>query len=202
MVLTNLSVIKEDSLIAVANPVPFSIVVDSQQPATVVLNIYKGNSNTNLLVGGIEMLKYRSSAPFQYFTCDLRDILSLAFENLDDVLQGAFSWQDMNDFIQDIYMEINITNTANETLSTHIGFTIANVSRQYGESILICDSPDNIYDTCKLEKIYVGVNNIGYIYVYTNSTDQISMTEDNNNYFVDSDDIYFTDYNDSLFFEK
>ena len=53
-----------------------------------------------------------------------------------------------------------------------------------------------------METIYTGKNNIGYIYVFTNTTDRIGLTEDSKQYFVDYDDTYFVDYNDTLFFEK
>lgn len=201
MTITNLSSIKNDSLIAVCNPVPFTVVVDSQQSATAILTIYYGD-RTTVIASGVELLKYKVEGTFQYFTCDLKSILQSTFTEFDDVLQGAFSWRTMGAMLNDIYMVLNVADTGGTSEAFALDFTIANVARQFSEDIVICDSPAHIYDTCEMETIFTGKNNIGYIYVFTNSTDRIGLTEDSNQYFVDYDDVYFADYNDTLFFEK
>lgn len=201
MTITNLSSIKNDSLIAVCNPVPFTVVVDSQQSATAILTIYYGD-RTTVIASGVELLKYKVEGTFQYFTCDLKSILQSTFTEFDDVLQGAFSWRTMGTMLNDIYMVLNVTDTGGASEAFALDFTIANVARQFSEDIVICDSPQHIYDACEMETIYTGKNNIGYIYVFTNLTDRIGLTEDSNQYFVDYDDVYFADYNDTLFFEK
>lgn len=201
MTVTNLSSIKNESLIAVCNPVPFTVVVDSQQSAKAILDIYDGN-RTTVLASGIELLKYKSEGTFQYFTCDISHILQSTFLSIDDNLQGAFSWKTMDNMINDIYMTLTVTNTGGESEALALDFSIANVARQFSQDIAICDSPNNVYDVCEMETIYAGKGNIGYIYVFTNATDKIGLTEDSNLYFVDYDDVYFADNDGSLFFEK
>ena len=201
MIITNISSIKDDTLIAVCNPVPFTVVVDSQQSASAILTIYYGDRAT-VIASGVEPLKYKVEGTLQYFTCDLKSIFQSTFTEFDDDLQGAFSWKTMGNMLNDIYMALDVVNTGGEFQSITLDFTIANVARQFSEDIVICDSPNNVYNTCEMETIYTGKNNIGYIYVTTNTTDRIGLTEDSKQYFVDYDDVYFTDYNDSLFFEK
>ena len=201
MIITNISSIKDDTLIAVCNPVPFTVVVDSQQSASAILTIYYGDRAT-VIASGVEPLKYKVEGTLQYFTCDLKSIFQSTFTEFDDDLQGAFSWKTMGNMLNDIYMALDVVNTGGEFQSITLDFTIANVARQFSEDIVICDSPNNVYNTCEMETIYTGKNNIGYIYATTNTTDRIGLTEDSKQYFVDYDDVYFTDYNDSLFFEK
>ena len=201
MIITNISSIKDDTLIAVCNPVPFTVVVDSQQSASAILTVYYGD-RTTVIASGVEPLKYKVEGTLQYFTCDLKSIFQSTFTEFDDDLQGAFSWKTMGNMLNDIYMALDVVNTGGEFQSITLDFTIANVARQFSEDIVICDSPNNVYNTCEMETIYTGKNNIGYIYVFTNTTDRIGLTEDSKQYFVDYDDVYFTDYNDSLFFEK
>lgn len=200
MTITNLSKIKNNVLIAVANPVPFAIVVDSQQATTVMLSV--SYENGPQIASGLEMLNYRTAGTFRYFLCDLRTLLQSTFDNISDDTQGAFSWKTMNDMLNDITITATATNTASETETLTLNFTIANISRQFEDDIMICDSPDHIYDTCEMETIYVGKDNIGYIYVFSNTTDRLGLTEDDALYFCDYDDVYFCDYNDSLFYEK
>ena len=201
MIITNISSIKNDTLIAVCNPVPFTVVVDSQQSASAMLTVYYGDRIT-VIASGVELLKYKTEGTFQYFTCDLKSLLQSTFTEFDDDLQGAFSWKTMGSMLHDIYMVLDVTNTGGESGAIALDFTIANVARQFSEDLVICDSPDNVYNTCEMETIYTGKNNIGYIYVFTNTTDRIGLTEDSKQYFVDYDDSYFVDYNDTLFFEK
>ena len=165
-----------------------------------MLAVYR--DRTTVIASGVELLKYKTEGTFQYFTCDLKSILQSTFTEFDDDLQGAFSWKTMGDMLHDIYMVLDVTNTGGESGAIALDFTIANVARQFSEDLVICDSPSNVYNTCEMETIYTGKNNIGYIYVFTNTTDRIGLTEDSNQYFVDYDDAYFTDYNDSLFFKK
>lgn len=200
MTITNLSKIKNNSLIAVANPVPFNLVVDSQQSATVILTLTYGGGQT--IASGLEMLKYKTTGTFQYFTCDLRTLLQSTFDNIDDDTQGAFSWKNMSDMLNDVTLTATVTNTASETAVLTLDFTIANISRQFEDDIMICDTPEHIYDTCEMETIYAGKDNLGYIYVFSNTTDRLGLTEDDTLYFCDYDDVYFCDYNDSLFYEK
>lgn len=201
MIITNISSIKDDTLIAVCNPVPFTVVVDSQQSASAILTVYYGDRAT-VIASGVEPLKYKVEGTLQYFTCDLKSIFQSTFTEFDDDLQGAFSWKTMGNMLNDIYMALDVVNTGGECEAITLDFTIANVARQFSEDIVICDSPNNVYNTCEMETIYTGKNNIGYIYVFTNTTDRIGLTEDSKQYFVDYDDVYFTDYNDTLFFEK
>ena len=201
MIITNISSIKDGTLIAVCNPVPFTVVVDSQQSASAILTVYYGD-RTTVIASGVEPLKYKTEGTLQYFTCDLKSILQSTFTEFDDDLQGAFSWKTMGNMINDIYMALDVVNTGGECDAITLDFTIANVARQFSEDIVICDSPDNVYNTCEMETIYTGKNNIGYIHVFTNAADRIGLTEDFMQYFVDYDDTYFTDYNDTLFFEK
>lgn len=201
MIITNISSIKDDTLIAVCNPVPFTVVVDSQQSASAILTVYYGDRAT-VIASGVEPLKYKVEGTLQYFTCDLKSIFQSTFTEFDDDLQGAFSWKTMGNMLNDIYMALDVVNTGGECEAITLDFTIANVARQFSEDIVICDSPNNVYNTCEMETIYTGKNNIGYIYVLTNTTDRIGLTEDSKQYFVDYDDVYFTDYNDTLFFEK
>ena len=201
MIITNISSIKDNTLIAVCNPVPFTVVVDSQQSASAILTVYYGDRAT-VIASGVEPLKYKVEGTLQYFTCDLKSIFQSTFTEFDDDLQGAFSWKTMGNMLNDIYMALDVVNTGGECEAITLDFTIANVARQFSEDIVICDSPNNVYNTCEMETIYTGKNNIGYIYVFTNTTDRIGLTEDSKQYFVDYDDVYFTDYNDSLFFEK
>ena len=200
MTITNLSKIKNNALIAVANPVPFSIVVDSQQTTTVMLSVSLGNGTQ--IASGLEMLNYKTEGTFRYFLCDLRTLLQSTFDNISDDTQGAFSWKTMNEILNDLTLTVTATNTASETATLTLNFTIANISRQFEDDITICDSPDNIYDVCEMETIYVGKDNIGYIYVFSNTSDRLGLTEDGKMYFCDYDDVYFCDYNDSLFYEK
>ena len=201
MIITNISSIKNGALIAASNQVPFTVVVDSQQSASAMLTVYYGD-RTTVIASGVELLKYKTEGTFQYFTCDLKSILQSTFTEFDDDLQGAFSWKTMGNMLHDIYMVLDVTNTGGESGAIALDFTIANVARQFSEDLVICDSPDNVYNTCEMETIYRGKNNIGYIYVFTNTTDRIGLTEDSKQYFVDYDDAYFVDYNDTLFFEK
>ena len=201
MIITNISSIKDDTLIAVCNPVPFTVVVDSQQSASAILTVFYGDRAT-VIASGVEPLKYKVEGTLQYFTCDLKSIFQSTFTEFDDDLQGAFSWKTMGNMLNDIYMALDVVNTGGECEAITLDFTIANVARQFSEDIVICDSPNNVYNTCEMETIYTGKNNIGYIYVFTNTTDRIGLTEDSKQYFVDYDDVYFTDYNDTLFFEK
>ena len=201
MIITNISSIKNGALIAASNQVPFTVVVDSQQATSAILTVYYGD-RTTVIASGIELLKYKTEGTFQYFTCDLKSILQSTFTEFDDDLQGAFSWKTMGNMLNDIYMVLDVTNTGGESGAIALDFTIANVARQFSEDLVICDSPDNVYNTCEMETIYTGKNNIGYIYVFTNTTDRIGLTEDSKQYFVDYDDAYFVDYNDTLFFEK
>lgn len=201
MIITNISSIKDDTLIAVCNPVPFTVVVDSQQSASAILTVYYGDRAT-VIASGVEPLKYKVEGTLQYFTCDLKSIFQSTFTEFDDDLQGAFSWKTMGNMLNDIYMALDVVNTGGECEAITLDFTIANVARQFSEDIVICDSPNNVYNTCEMETIYTGKNNIGYIYVFTNTNDRIGLTEDSKQYFVDYDDVYFTDYNDTLFFEK
>ena len=201
MNITNISSIKNGALIAASNQVPFTVVVDSQQATSAILTVYYGD-RTTVIASGIELLKYKTEGTFQYFTCDLKSILQSTFTEFDDDLQGAFSWKTMGNMLHDIYMVLDVTNTGGESGAIALDFTIANVARQFSEDLVICDSPDNVYNTCEMETIYTGKNNIGYIYVFTNTTDRIGLTEDSKQYFVDYDDAYFVDYNDTLFFEK
>ena len=201
MIITNISSIKDDTLIAVCNPVPFTVVVDSQQSASAILTVYYGDRAT-VIASGVEPLKYKVEGTLQYFTCDLKSIFQSTFTEFDDDLQGAFSWKTMGNMLNDIYMALDVVNTGGECEAITLDFTIANVARQFSEDIVICDSPNNVYNTCEMETIYTGKNNIAYIYVFTNTTDRIGLTEDSKQYFVDYDDVYFTDYNDTLFFEK
>lgn len=200
MTITNLSEITDEALIAAANPVPFTIVVDSQQSTTVTISIaYEGGDT---IASGMEMLNYKTEGTFRYFTCDLRTLLQSTFDTFDDELQGAFSWKNMSNMLNDITLTAVATNTASETATLEIDFTIANVAKQFAESIVLCENPADIYNTCEMETIYTGKDNIGYIYVLTNTTDRIGLTEDSALFFCDYDDIYFCDYNDNLFFEK
>ena len=201
MIITNISSIKNGALIAASNQVPFTVVVDSQQATSAILTVYYGD-RTTVIASGVELLKYKTEGTFQYFTCDLKSILQSTFTEFDDDLQGAFSWKTMGNMLHDIYMVLDVTNTGGESGAIALDFTIANVARQFSEDLVICDSPDNVYNTCEMETIYTGKNNIGYIYVFTNTTDRIGLTEDSKQYFVDYDDAYFVDYNDTLFFEK
>ena len=201
MNITNISSIKNGALIAASNQVPFTVVVDSQQATSAILTVYYGD-RTTVIASGIELLKYKTEGTFQYFTCDLKSILQSTFTEFDDDLQGAFSWKTMGNMLHDIYMVLDVTNTGGESGAIALDFTIANVARQFSEDLVICDSPDNVYNTCEMETVYTGKNNIGYIYVFTNTTDRIGLTEDSKQYFVDYDDAYFVDYNDTLFFEK
>ena len=200
MIITNISSIKNDTLIAVCNPVPFTVVVDSQQSASAMLTVYR--DRTTVIASGVELLKFKTEGTFQYFTCDLKTILQSTFTEFDDDPQGAFSWKTMSNMLNDIYMVLGVTNTGGESGTISLDFTIANVARQFSEDLVICDSPGNVYNTCEMETIYTGKNNIGYIYVFTNTTDRIGLTEDSKQYFVDYDDAYFVDNNDTLFFEK
>ena len=166
-----------------------------------MLTVYYGD-RTTVIASGVELLKYKTEGTFQYFTCDLKSLLQSTFTEFDDDLQGAFSWKTMGNMLNDIYMVLDVTNTGGESEAIALDFTIANVARQFSEDLVICDSPSNVYNTCEMETIYTGKNNIGYIYVFTNTTDRIGLTEDSKQYFVDYDDAYFVDYNDTLFFEK
>ena len=83
MIITNISSIKNDTLIAVCNPVPFTVVVDSQQSASAMLTVYYGD-RTTVIVSGVELLKYKVGGTFQYFTCDLKSILQSTFTEFDD----------------------------------------------------------------------------------------------------------------------
>ena len=200
MTITNISKLKNNALIAAANPVPFNLVVDSQQPATVLLTLTYTDGPT--IATGLEMLKHKTDGTFQYFTCDLQTILQSTFDNIDDDTQGAFSWKNMHDMVHDITLHATVTNTASEVAVLTLDFTIANISRQFEDDITICDSPEHIYDTCEMETIYVGKDNLGYIYVFSNTADRLGLTEDSALYFCDYDDVYFCDYNDNLFYEK
>lgn len=187
--ITNISNIKNDSLIAVQNQLPLTIIVDSQTTPTVVVSV---SNNGNIIAQNLEMINYQTRTPFYYFTMDLKDIVCSLFNNLDDTLQSAWTWQTMTDSLYDITITISVTNTGGESNSQIIEFTAFNMAKQFGNNSEICDLPDNVYNLDQDETIYVGIDNIGYAYVLSKAQDEVSTSIYRRAYFIDSDDDLFT----------
>lgn len=201
MTITNISNIKNDALIAVANQLPLTLVIDSQTTPTVVVSI---SSNGNTIAQNLEMINYKTQAPFYYFTMDIKDIVSTLFvETLEDSLQSAWTWQNMINSLFDIRIVINASNTANETASQTIDFTAINIAKQFGSSSTICESPNAIDELEQDDVIYVGYDNLGYAYVLSKNTDEVSTSIERLAYFIDSDDFLFTvEDNDKMTYEE
>lgn len=200
MTVTNLTNIKTGALIAAANPIPFTLSVDSQQQCSVTLTVKNGNTT---IASDLEMLNFRTIAPIYYFTIDLKDIISTLFiKSLNDETQTAWEWRNMLDNIYDVTIVATVSNGVDANIVETITFAAINLSKQISNDILICSSPDEIYDIDQYEKLFAGYDNLGYAYILSAADDNVSTFEENVFYFVDSDDIFFIDGNDKMTFEK
>ena len=187
--ITNISNIKNDSLIAAQNQLPLTLVVDSQSLPVVTISVSSGG---NYIAQNLEMINYQTRSPFFYFTIDIKDIVCTLFDNLDDSLQSAWNWQTMVDSMYDIDIVVTATNIGGESANLSIGFTVVNIAKQFGNSSTICESPDELYDLDQDEYIYAGADNLGYAYVISKAEDDVSTSIERRNYFIDSDDFLFT----------
>lgn len=198
MTITNISNITEGALLTGANQMPFSIVVDNQQAPRAYISL---QCDGNYLVENAELLCYDVRAPFFYFTIDIKDIVNSLFEDLDDTLQGEWSWQSMEDWIYDVTLTLTVTDGVNPDETRTIVFTVLNSATQINNDSRICLADTEYYDIDQNETLFVGEHNIGYAYVITALNDEVTTSRAEREYFVDSDDIYFTNYEDDYLYE-
>ena len=198
MVITNTSNITSGALLTAANQLPFSLIVDSAQPVVAYISLY---ANGGYLVQNAEMLCYKRQSPFYHFTIDIRDIINTLFVNLDDELQAEWTWKNMQDWIYDVTLTYVVKDNINPDETGSITFTVLNSATQMNNDSRICDEDDNYYNMNQYEKIFVGEHNIGYAYVITALGDEVSTSQQEKSFFVDSDDIYFTSSDDDYEFE-
>lgn len=198
MTITNISNITEGALLTGANQMPFSIVVDNQQAPRAYISL---QCDGNYLVENAELLCYDVRAPFFYFTIDIKDIVSSLFEDLDDTSQGEWSWQSMEDWIYDVTLTLTVTDGVNPDETRTIVFTVLNSATQINNDSRICVTDTEYYDIDQNETLFVGEHNIGYAYVITALGDEVTTSRAEREYFVDSDDIYFTNYEDDYLYE-
>lgn len=198
MTITNNSNITDGALLTASNQLPFSIIVDSALPVIAYISLY---ANGAYLVQNAEMLCYRSQSPFYHFTIDLKDVINTLFENIDDELQAEWTWKNMQDWIYDVELTYTVSDGVNADETGKIDFTVLNSSTQMNNDSRICAVDTNYYDIDQYEKIYVGEHNIGYAYVITALGDEVTTSQQEKMFFVDSDDIYFVSEFDDYEYE-
>lgn len=197
--ITNTSKIKDNALVKTANQTPFTLTVDTQHKPTVTLSISVGGAT---VASDLEMMCYKESAPYYYFLIDLKDFLSSLFvDDIDDETQSEWNWKDMDELLEDVTLDVTSSNGVDEDETLSVTFTALDSAAQFGDDIMVVGDPDDIYDLDQSETLYVGLDNIGYAYVLTKASDNVSTSQEDNVYFIDSDDYFLTGSNDELTFE-
>jgi len=198
MTVTNNSNITQGALLTAANQLPFSLIVDNTAPVRAYISLY---ANGGYLVQNAEMLCYKAAPPIFYFTIDIKDIVNSLFDDLDDELQGEWSWKDMQNWIYDVTLTYTVKDGINPDATGTIVFTVLNGATQINNDSRLCLTSADYLDANTYEKIYVGEHNLGYAYVITPASMTVSTSEQPNEYFVDSDDIYFVSTDDEFLYE-
>lgn len=198
MTVTNDSNITAGALLTASNQLPFSVIVDNTTKPTVTIGVYTSGGP---IVQNAEMLCYKESSPFYYFTIDLKDIINSIFDNIDDELQAEWTWKEMRNWIEDVTLTYLVEDGVNSPIFKTISFTVVNSATQINNDNRLCTSSAHYYDIDQTEKLFVGEHNVGYAYVIVGNGDTVSTSVLEQSFFVDSDDVYFTDSTDDYLIE-
>ncbi len=211
--------IKNGALITVQNIMPFRVTATSSYNTTVSVSIYNcanysDISSGNKVTDNLEMLMIEKRGNIGTYAVEVGNIIRSCFEGeIDDTLQSNEEWIDMDEMLKDFVIVFTATNGTDSDASTYIEFTAFNISTQFGFSSVLVQTSDmdatssEIISTAdrklnRNETIYCQAGNVCYIYAITSDDGSIiDEAYDEDRYFIDSDGLYLTDYDDSFFKE-
>lgn len=208
MTLTNISDFGNSlKLVYAANPIYLNIIVDSPyQPklvASINYRILPSDSFQIETIAVIELINYKKVGTSYYFTADISNIVNTLFTELDDHTVSEDTFEELQDMVYDIYIDVTASNGVDSDVTDQYQFTAYNGSAQFGENLIIASNRSTVARDTTDEIVYAGNSNVVYLYVITAENDQPTLYPLAENVLIDSnsDASILTDSDDQILTE-